>query len=111
MLVSLYFIARGTIEILNDDNVIAILGKHDVFGENPFKNQTIGKSGLNVRALTYCDLHKISRDDLLHVFEMYPEFVESFNNNLNITFELRDENQAGLPAMRFRRDAKGNTLF
>lgn len=46
----------------------------------------------------------------MHVFEMYPEFVESFNLNLNITFELRDENQAGLPAMRFRRDAKGKRV-
>ena len=26
-----------------------------------------GKSSCNVRALTYCDLHKIMRDDLLEV--------------------------------------------
>lgn len=38
---------------------------------------------------------------------MYPEFVESFNANLVITFELRDENQAGLPAMRFKRENLG----
>ena len=50
-----------------------------------------------MRALTYCDLHKITRSDLLHVLEMYPEFVETFNYNLNITFNLRDENQQGLP--------------
>ena len=36
--------------------------------------------------------------------------MESFNLNLNVTFELRDENQAGLPAMRFRRDAKGKRI-
>lgn len=41
---------------------------------------------------------------------MWPEFVESFNQNLNITFDLRDETQAGLPAMRFRRDAKGKRI-
>ena len=41
---------------------------------------------------------------------MYPEFVESFNANLNITYDLRDESQAGLPAMRFRRDAKGKRI-
>ena len=33
----------------------------------------------NVRALTYCDLHKIMRDDLLEVLELYPEFAESFS--------------------------------
>lgn len=81
-------------------------GKNDIFGENPFQNSTIGKSSCNVRALTYCDLHKISRDDLLHVFEMYPEFVDNFNTNLNITFNLRDQKQKGLPAMRWAHLAK-----
>ena len=49
-----------------------------------------GKSSCNVRALTYCDLHKIMRDDLLEVLELYPEFSESFSNNLEVTFNLRD---------------------
>ncbi|PSN28997.1 hypothetical protein C0J52_27313 [Blattella germanica] len=65
VLTSLYFIARGSIEILKDDIVMAILGKDDIFGENPCLHPTLGKSSCNVRALTYCDLHKIHRDDLL----------------------------------------------
>ncbi|XP_071502787.1 potassium voltage-gated channel unc-103-like [Diadema antillarum] len=88
---ALYFISRGSIEILRDDVVLAILGKDDVFGENIAESQTVGKSKCNVRALTYCDLHKILRDDLLEVLEMYPEFSEQFTKNLEITFELRDE--------------------
>lgn len=79
------------------------LGKDDVFGENPLKHSTIGKSSCNVRALTYCDLHKISRDELILIFEMYPEFIEPFNTNLKITFNLRDESQKGLPFLRFGR--------
>ncbi|XP_053202854.1 potassium voltage-gated channel unc-103-like isoform X3 [Panonychus citri] len=102
VLVALYFIARGTIEILNEDTVVAILSKDDVFGENPLRYPTIGKSSCNVRALTYCDLHKISREDLLQVFEMYPEFIENFNGNLKVTFNLRDESQKGVPARRKR---------
>lgn len=43
---------------------------------------------------------------MLHVFEMYPEFVDSFNQHLNITFNLRDEKQQGLPAMRWAHLAK-----
>lgn len=66
------------------------LGKDDVFGENICQHETIGKSSCNVRALTYCDLHKIHRDDLLDVLEMYPEFAEEFVKNLEVTFELRD---------------------
>ena len=65
-------------------------GKDDIFGENPCIYPTIGKSSCNIRALTYCDLHKISRDDLLDVLELYPEFAESFSANLELTFILRD---------------------
>ena len=60
-------------------------GKDDVFGENPCSYDTIGKSSCNVRALTYCDLHKIMRDDLLEVLELYPEFAESFAQNLKVS--------------------------
>uniref|UniRef100_T1IRM0 Cyclic nucleotide-binding domain-containing protein n=1 Tax=Strigamia maritima TaxID=126957 RepID=T1IRM0_STRMM len=100
---ALYFISRGTIEILKEDNMMAILGKDDVFGENPWLYSTIGKSSCNVRALTYCDLHKILRDDLLEVLDLYPEFAELFSSNLEITFNLRDEEQEGVDPRVLRR--------
>ena len=65
-------------------------GKDDIFGENLCRYETVGKSSCNVRALTYCDLHKIHRDDLLEILEMYPEFSEHFVRNLEVTFDLRD---------------------
>ena len=61
-----------------------------MFGENICKHETVGKSSCNVRALTYCDLHKIHRNDLLEILEMYPEFAEEFRKNLEVTFDLRD---------------------
>ena len=67
-----------------------VSAKDDIFGENPCSYSTVGKSSCNVRALTYCDLHKINREDLLDVLDMYPEFWESFSTNLEITFNLRD---------------------
>jgi len=103
VLVSLYFISRGSIEIVKDDVVLAILGKDDVFGENSCIYDTIGKSSCNVRALTYCDLHKIMRDDLLEVLELYPEFAESFANNLQVTFSMRDDEVTGVDPSVFRR--------
>lgn len=69
---------------------MAILSKDDIFGENPCIYTTIGKSSCNVRALTYCDLHKIHRDDLLDVLALYPEFSNHFSQNLEITFNMRD---------------------
>ncbi|KRX88197.1 Potassium voltage-gated channel subfamily H member 7, partial [Trichinella pseudospiralis] len=91
VLTALYFIARGSVEILKDDVVVSILGKEDIFGENPLLHSTVGKSSSYVRALTYCDLHKIFRDDLLCVLDMYPEFAEPFCQNLVVSYDLRDE--------------------
>ncbi|KAI6177055.1 Potassium voltage-gated channel subfamily H member 6 [Aphelenchoides bicaudatus] len=90
ILTGLYFIARGSVEIVKDDMVMGILGKDDIFGENPLLYDDVGKASCSVRALTYCDLHKILRDDLLDVLDMYPEFAESFTKNLVITYNLRD---------------------
>ena len=94
LLLSLYFVSRGSIEILNGDVVMAILGKDDIFGENCLMYAEVGKSSCNVRALTYCDLHKIQRDDLFQILEMYPEFAVDFSKNLQITFDLRDVSKA-----------------
>ncbi|CAB1317448.1 unnamed protein product [Coregonus sp. 'balchen'] len=87
---ALYFISRGSIEILRGDVVVAILGKNDIFGEPINLYARPGKSNADVRALTYCDLHKIHREDMLEVLDMYPEFSDYFWGNLEITFNLRD---------------------
>ena len=71
-------------------SIVIMTGKDDVFGENMCMYVTVGKSNCNVRALTYCDLHKIHRDDLLDILHTYPEFVEDFIKNLEVTFDLRD---------------------
>lgn len=117
---ALYFISRGSIEILKGDVVVAILGmfsfepydpsnsptgwpyvtvtfvaicqsehileintsrlffhimtiiyslpgKNDIFGESIDLYVLPGKSRADVRALTYCDLHTIHREDMLEV--------------------------------------------
>ncbi|XP_064202089.1 potassium voltage-gated channel subfamily H member 2-like [Anguilla rostrata] len=92
VITALYFISRGSIEILRGDMVVAILGKNDIFGEPINLYARPGKSNADVRALTYCDLHKIHREDVLEVLDMYPEFSDYFWGNLEITFNLRDSN-------------------
>lgn len=74
-----------------------VAGKGDLFGENPCAYDTVGKSNCNVRALTYCDLHKIHRDDLLDILEMYPEFADSFIDRIEITMSLRDVSPTNIP--------------
>ncbi|XP_041637644.1 potassium voltage-gated channel subfamily H member 7 isoform X4 [Cheilinus undulatus] len=92
VLTALYFVSRGSIEILKDDVVVAILGKNDIFGEMIHLFAKPGKSCADVRALSYCDLHTITREEILEVLDMYPEFADHFLTNLELTFDLRDEN-------------------
>jgi len=42
-----------------------------------------------LKGLTYCTLNKIHRDDLLHVFQLYPDFAQSFAERFQVTFDLR----------------------
>ncbi|XP_056606638.1 potassium voltage-gated channel subfamily H member 7 [Triplophysa dalaica] len=91
VLTALYFLARGSIEILRDDIVVAILGKNDIFGEMIHLYAKPGKANADVRALSYCELHTIHREDLLEVLDMYPEFSDYFLSNLELTFNLREE--------------------
>lgn len=79
------------------------VGKNDIFGETINLLGRPGKSNADVRALTYCDLHKILRDDLLEVLDMYPDFSDLFWNNLEITLNLRD-----VSATRVRCNTKKN---
>ncbi|XP_065348110.1 potassium voltage-gated channel protein eag isoform X3 [Cloeon dipterum] len=86
---SLCFIVTGSLEVIQDDEVVAILGKGDVFGDAFWKDGGVGQSAANVRALTYCDLHTIKRDKLLEVLDFYQAFANSFARNLLLTYNLR----------------------
>lgn len=90
---AIYFIAHGTLEILKNYSVMAILDKNDIFGENLSKYEEediMGRSNCDVRALTNCDLHKIERRDLLEVLSIYPSFAKTFKQNFQVTFDLRE---------------------
>lgn len=68
------------------------LGKGDVFGDHFWKYNNArdaGQSAVNVRALTYCDLHAIKRDQLTEVLGFYKAFAISFARNLTLTYNLR----------------------
>ncbi|XP_028289441.1 voltage-gated inwardly rectifying potassium channel KCNH7 [Parambassis ranga] len=108
VITSLYFLSRGSIEILKDDIVVAILGKNDIFGEMIHLFTKPGKSNADVRALSYCDLSTIQREDLLEVLDMYPEFADCFFDNLELTFNLRDESTKPPSEQGCDSDGEGN---
>ncbi|TSK53639.1 Potassium voltage-gated channel subfamily H member 1 [Bagarius yarrelli] len=70
---SLCFVVSGSLEVIQDDEVVAILAQ----------------ACANVRALTYCDLHIIKRDALQKVLEFYTAFSNHFSRNLVLTYNLR----------------------
>ncbi|CAM4653235.1 unnamed protein product [Leuciscus chuanchicus] len=86
---SLCFVVSGSLEVIQDDEVVAILGKGDVFGDVFWKEVNLAQACANVRALTYCDLHIIKRDALQKVLEFYAAFAGHFSRNLVLTYNLR----------------------
>ncbi len=69
-------------DALCDSNSLPLAsGKNDIFGEPINLYARPGKSSSDVKALTYCDLHKIQSDDIVEVLDMYPEFSDYFWSN------------------------------
>ena len=58
------------------------------------ENRRLGKASSTVRALTYCDLHKIHATDIIEVLEMYPEYAKGFWGKLDLTYNLREVNDS-----------------
>ncbi|XP_029569209.1 potassium voltage-gated channel subfamily H member 5 [Salmo trutta] len=86
---TLCFLVSGSLEVIQDNEVIAILGKGDVLGDMFWNETTLAYSCFNVRALTYCDLHIIKREGLLKVLGFYTSFANFFSRNLILTCNLR----------------------
>ena len=74
-------------QIKNQHNFFS--GKGDVFGDSFWRDPEVGQASVNVRALTYCDIHLVNRDKLLEVLEFYKAFAQSFSRNLVLTYNLR----------------------
>ncbi|XP_027032628.2 potassium voltage-gated channel subfamily H member 4 [Tachysurus fulvidraco] len=91
-----YFVCSGSLEVLKDSMVLAILGKGDLIGSDlPGQDQVI-KTNADVKALTYCDLQYISVKGLREVLELYPEYASVFTDDIhhNLTYNLREGSEA-----------------
>ncbi|XP_068161061.1 potassium voltage-gated channel subfamily H member 4 [Antennarius striatus] len=90
-----YFVCSGSLEVLKDSMVLAILGKGDLIGSDlPGSDQVI-KTNADVKALTYCDLQYISVRGLREVLDLYPEYGSVFAADIhnNLTYNLREGSQ------------------
>ncbi len=73
---SMYFIAQGRVEVLNDlsREVIAVISEGGFFGE--FALLESRPRSATVRAVDFCDLYSLDRDSFYRVLQNYPEFHE-----------------------------------
>ncbi|XP_013374844.1 PREDICTED: potassium voltage-gated channel subfamily H member 4 isoform X2 [Chinchilla lanigera] len=96
-----YYVCSGSLEVLRDSTVLAILGKGDLIGADiPEPGQDPGagagpsfvlKTSADVKALTYCGLQQLSSRGLAEVLRLYPEYGAAFRAGLprDLTFNLR----------------------
>uniref|UniRef100_A0A480NIW8 Potassium voltage-gated channel subfamily H member 4 isoform X3 n=1 Tax=Sus scrofa TaxID=9823 RepID=A0A480NIW8_PIG len=104
-----YYVCSGSLEVLRDNMVLAILGKGDLIGADiPEAGQEPGsgtapscvlKTSADVKALTYCGLQQLSSRGLAEVLRLYPEYGAAFRAGLprDLTFNLRQGSDTHAP--------------
>ncbi|XP_051992446.1 potassium voltage-gated channel subfamily H member 8-like [Xyrauchen texanus] len=89
---ALFFVCSGSMEVLKDSMVLAILGKGDLIGANLAVDDRVIKTNADVKALTYCDLQCINLRGLYEVLDLYPEYSHRFVQDItrDLTYNLRE---------------------
>ncbi|XP_018392789.1 PREDICTED: potassium voltage-gated channel subfamily H member 8 [Cyphomyrmex costatus] len=107
----IYYLCNGSMEVVQNDMVVAILGKGDLVGcdinvhlqHGNNGGGTTGsgsidvvKSSCDVKALTYCDLKCIHMQGLVEVLRLYPEYQQEFAHDIqhDLTYNLREGYEA-----------------
>ncbi|XP_045062336.1 potassium voltage-gated channel subfamily H member 8, partial [Coregonus clupeaformis] len=93
---AIYFVCSGSMEVLKDNTVLAILGRGDLIGSDSLTKEQVIKTNANVKALTYCDLQYISLKGLREVLWLYPEYAQKFITEIqhDLTYNLREGHTA-----------------
>ncbi|XP_076265799.1 eag-like K[+] channel isoform X3 [Rhynchophorus ferrugineus] len=111
-----YYICNGSMEVVQNNMVVAILGKGDLVGSDinlhlqhsngmncpeggnrgGGASDIVIKASSDVRALTYCDLKCIHMQGLVDVLRLYPEYQQQFANDIqhDLTFNVREGYEA-----------------
>ncbi|KAL6261749.1 hypothetical protein P5V15_006838 [Pogonomyrmex californicus] len=107
----IYYLCNGSMEVVQNSMVVAILGKGDLVGcdinvhlqHGSNGGGTTGsgsvdvvKSSCDVKALTYCDLKCIHMQGLVEVLRLYPEYQHEFAHDIqhDLTYNLREGYEA-----------------
>ncbi|XP_024945498.1 potassium voltage-gated channel subfamily H member 8 isoform X2 [Cephus cinctus] len=111
----IYYLCNGSMEVVQNSMVVAILGKGDLVGcdinvhlqhgnngggtggGGSGTADVVVKSSCDVKALTYCDLKCINMQGLVDVLRLYPEYQHQFAHDIkhDLTYNLREGYIAG----------------
>ncbi|XP_053087525.1 potassium voltage-gated channel subfamily H member 8 [Pangasianodon hypophthalmus] len=99
---ALFFVCSGSMEVLKDGMVLAILGKGDLIGANLSVENWVIKTSADVKALTYCDLQCINLRGLYEVLHLYPEYSHHFVQDItqDLTYNLREGQESHVEGRR-----------
>ncbi|XP_041823291.1 potassium voltage-gated channel subfamily H member 8 isoform X2 [Melanotaenia boesemani] len=97
---AIFFVCSGSMEVLKDGMVLAILGKGDLIGANLSLDNRVIKTNADVKALTYCDLQCINLKGLYEVLDLYPEYSHHFVQDIqqDLTYNLREGHETHVKA-------------
>ncbi|XP_030203586.1 potassium voltage-gated channel subfamily H member 8 [Gadus morhua] len=89
---AIFFVCSGSMEVLKDGMVLAILGKGDLIGATLSVKERVIKTNADVKALTYCDMQCINLKGLYEVLDLYPEYSHQFVQDIqqDLTYNLRE---------------------
>ncbi|XP_025155682.1 potassium voltage-gated channel subfamily H member 8 isoform X2 [Harpegnathos saltator] len=108
----IYYLCNGSMEVVQNSMVVAILGKGDLVGcdinvhlqhgnngggtSGSGSVDVVVKSSCDVKALTYCDLKCIHMQGLVEVLRLYPEYQHEFAHDIqhDLTYNLREGYEA-----------------
>ncbi|XP_037330289.2 potassium voltage-gated channel subfamily H member 8 [Pungitius pungitius] len=97
---AIFFVCSGSMEVLKDGMVLAILGKGDLIGANLSLDDRVIKTNADVKALTYCDLQCVNLRGLYEVLDLYPEYSQNFVHDIqqDLTYNLREGHETHIKA-------------
>uniref|UniRef100_A0A8C2ZIQ6 Voltage-gated delayed rectifier potassium channel KCNH4 n=1 Tax=Cyclopterus lumpus TaxID=8103 RepID=A0A8C2ZIQ6_CYCLU len=101
---AIYFVCSGSMEVLKDNTVLAILGRGDLIGSDCLTQEEVIKTNACVKALTYCDLQYISLKGLREVLCLYPDYAQKFVTEIqhDLTYNLREGHNTEVRERRIR---------
>lgn len=73
---NMFFIASGSVEVLSDGQIMAILRPGQFFGEIALLFGHMKRTA-TIKAVTPCILYSLSRHDLMFILNIYPEIAEN----------------------------------